>query len=69
MVEVRVSIGEFKVSLSELISIKAGQRFDFVVTEGQTLDLFVGDEKIAEALFVKQSGQNYLEITKLLLID
>ena len=69
MVEVLVSLGEFKVSLSDLISIKEGHCFEFMLTPGQTLDLFVGDEKIAEARLLKRSEQHYLEISKLLLTD
>lgn len=66
MIEVRVGLGTFEVSLEQLLNINAGEHFEFAIIPGQILDLYIGEDKIAEALLVKKSENYYLEISKML---
>lgn len=65
MIEVRVNLGVFDITLEQLIGLQEGQHFEFALTPGQYLDLYVGEEKIAEAKLITKSDSFYLEINKM----
>jgi flagellar motor switch protein FliM len=63
-VNVEVQLGEIELSVSQLIDLLPGQRFNFEFDSLRPLKLKISEEEIGEAVFVKHGDQLALEIVK-----
>ena len=65
MIDISVNLGSFKVSLDQLIDLKQGSFYEFKVDKNQDLELFLGEEKIADAKLVLHEEKYHVQITSL----
>ena len=65
MIDINVNLGNFKVSLDQLIDLKQGKLYEFNVDKNQDLELFLGEEKIADAKIVIHEEKYHVQITRL----
>ena len=65
MIDVSVNLGSFKVSLDQLMDLKQGELFEFNLEKEQDLELFLGEEKIADAKLVLFEEKYHLQIVSL----
>jgi len=65
MIDVSVNLGSFKVSLNQLMDIKQGELYEFNVEKDQDLELYLGEEKIADAKIVMHEEKYHVQITNL----
>ena len=65
MIDISVNLGSFKVSLDQLMDIKQGGIYEFNVDKDQDLELYIGEEKIADAKIVIHEEKYNVQITNL----
>ena len=65
MIDISVNLGNFKVSLDQLMDLKQGKLYEFNVEKDQDLELFLGEEKIADAKIVVHEEKYHVQITNL----
>ena len=65
MIDISVNLGSFKVSLDQLMDLKQGGLYEFNVDKDRDLELFLGEEKIADAKIVLHEQRYHVQITKL----
>ena len=65
MIDISVNLGSFKVNLDQLMDIKQGGLYEFNVDKDQDLELYIGEEKIADAKIVIHEEKYHVQITNL----
>ena len=65
MIDISVNLGSFKVNLDQLMDIKQGGLYEFNVDKDQDLELYIGEEKIADAKIVIHEEKYHVQITSL----
>ena len=65
MIDISVSLGSFKVNLNQLMDIKQGELYEFNIDKDQDLELFLGEEKIANAKIVLHEEKYHVQIIEL----
>ena len=61
-IEVSVVVGHFEMSFDDLVDLVPGNVFEFAFGAEEAVELFVGEEKIGAAKFVKDEDQLFLQI-------
>ena len=64
MIEIRVNLGAFEMTLGELLDLREGQVYRWAISENQKLDLLVGEEKIAQAILVTENEDMFLQVVE-----
>jgi len=61
-IEVGVEIGELQLTIDDLADLAPGTVFTYEFDPERPVSLLIGDERLAQARFVEQGGQLYLQI-------
>jgi len=63
MIEVRVRLGAFDMTIGDLLDLQQGKTYAWQVGSDAPLSLYVGEEKIAEAKLITEEEKVYVKIT------
>ena len=61
-ISVQVRLGNLEISIGELLTLTPGQLFEYRHNPDQGLKLTIGEECVAEAIFVEENSKTMLEI-------
>lgn len=61
-ISVQVRLGNLEISIGELLALTPGQLFEYRHSPDQVLMLTIGEECVAEAIFVEEGSKTMLEI-------